>query len=187
MPWAHLNPDFNLIETVENWPIRQCKVLDVACGTGIETIWLTSKGFKATGIDVSPVAIDLAKKNAEKENIKADFRVYDFMTEKLQKSEYDLAFDRGFFHGFHTHDERVEIATRFHTILKQNGLWLSLLGNADGEEQEIGPPLKTATEIISAVEPLFEILMLKSSYFGNEKEEPSKNWVCLMKKRKLQY
>ncbi len=184
MPWAHQSPDFNIIETIESLKIKPCKVLDVGCGTGIESIWFATKGFDVTGIDVSPVAIEMSKANAQKNGAFVDFRVMDFMTEKLTKLKYDLAFDRGFFHGFHTHKERVEIVNSFSKILKKDGLWLSLIGNADGLKRDPGPPLKTATEIIKSVEPLFEILLLKSSYFGNDQDNPSRNWVCLMKKRK---
>ena len=183
MPWAHEKPDFNIIDTVESWPIEPCKVLDVGCGTGVESIWLASQGFDVTGVDVSSIAIDMCKENALVYNSKANFRVFDFMTESLQKLKYDFTFDRGFFHGFHTHNERVKIAERFYQVLNNNGLWLSLLGNADGEKRDPGPPLRTANEIISSTEGLFELLMLKTSYFGNEQPNPSKNWVCLMKKR----
>lgn len=183
MPWAHEKPDFNIVETVESWPIEPCKALDVGCGTGIESIWMAKNGFDITGIDVSPVAIEMCNENALKHNAKANFRVFDFMTESLSKSNYDFTFDRGFFHGFHTHKERVEIVERFYHILNNNGLWLSLLGSADGEKREPGPPLRSAKEIISATEGLFETLMLKTSYFGNEQADPSKNWVCLMRKR----
>lgn len=35
--------------------------LDVACGRGRAAVWLASRGLEVLGIDVSPVAIDLAR------------------------------------------------------------------------------------------------------------------------------
>ena len=38
------------------------RVLDVGCGTGIDSAWMASRGAIVTGIDVSPRMIDIAKK-----------------------------------------------------------------------------------------------------------------------------
>jgi len=46
MPWAHEEPDFNLVEMVDNWPIKLCKTLEVGCGTGTDSVWLSQMGFK---------------------------------------------------------------------------------------------------------------------------------------------
>lgn len=40
--------------------------LDVACGRGRGAVWLASRGMTVFGIDVSPVAVDLAAKHAER-------------------------------------------------------------------------------------------------------------------------
>ena len=63
------------------------------------------------------------------------------------------------------------------------GLWLSLLGNADELRHAPGPSQRTATDIVNSVEPYFEILSLVSSYFGSNRPNPPKAWVCLMRKR----
>ena len=183
MPWAHETPDFNLVEIVENWPIKPCKTLEPGCGTGTDSIWLSQHGFQTTAMDVSPIAIEKSRENALKQKANVNFHVGDFLGDSLNSNEYGLVFDRGFFHSFDTHDERLEIAKRISTVLEKDGLWLSLIGNADGVKTEPGPPLWSAENIVSAIEPYFKILSIRASHFGNDQAEPARIWVCLMRKR----
>lgn len=183
MPWSHEEPDFNLVEVVDNWPIKKCKTLEPGCGTGTDSVWLAQQGFDTTASDVSQIAIEKGQAAALKQKVDVNFKVEDFMTDLLKPNEYGFVFDRGFFHSFDTHDERMEIAKRISTVLEKDGLWLSLIGNADGIKTEPGPPLRSAEELISAIEPHFKILSIHTSYFGNDEAKPAKIWVCLMRKR----
>ena len=183
MPWAHEKPDYNLVELVENWPIVPCKTLEAGCGTGTDSIWLSQQGFQTTACDASKIAIEKATENVMKHNADVNFKVVDFLTETLAPNEYDFVFDRGFFHCFDSHSDRTKIAKQVSNVLNENGLWLSLIGNADGIKTEPGPPLLKAEQVIIAVEPFFEILSIRASHSGNDQVEPPKIWVCLMRKR----
>ncbi len=183
MPWAHEKPDYNLVELVENWPIVPCKTLEAGCGTGTDSIWLSKQGFQTTACDASPIAIEKATEYALKHNVDINFKVVDFLTETLAPNEYELVFDRGFFHCFDTHDDRKKIAKQVSNVLNDNGLWMSLIGNADGIKTDPGPPLLSAEQVISAVEPFFEIMSIRASHFGNDQADPERIWVCLMRKR----
>jgi SAM-dependent methyltransferase len=184
MPWAHSNPDFNLIETIQKWKIEPCKTLEIGCGTGTDAIWLAEENFEVTAIDVSPIAIDMAMANANKVGADCHFRVKDFLSESLDIGPFDFVFDRGYFHSFESEKKRRKIAKKIARNLAEGGLWLSLIGSCDNPPRETGPPMRSAKNIIDAVETYFEILFLKASVFGSEQENPAKNWVCLMKKRK---
>ncbi len=183
MPWVHEEPDFNLVEIVDNWPIKPCKTLEPGCGTGIDSIWLAQQGFNTTASDISPIAIKKCRENAIKIEGEVDFKVENFVTDSLKPNEYGFVFDRGFFHSFDTHNDRLEIAKRISHVLEKDGLWLSLIGNADGTKTDPGPPLRTAEQVVSAIEPYFKILSMQVSRFGNDEAKPAKIWVCLMRKR----
>ena len=60
-PWDVGRPDFNLIEVVTNKPIQICKVLEIGCGTGDNSIWLAQNRFQVIGTDTSDIAIEKAK------------------------------------------------------------------------------------------------------------------------------
>jgi hypothetical protein len=80
--------------------------------------------------------------------------------------------------------ERQNFAEQINRHLGENGLWLSLIGSADEQRLSEGPPKRTARDIVSAVEPYFEILSLVSSHFEAHLPAPPRAWVCLMRKRR---
>jgi hypothetical protein len=80
--------------------------------------------------------------------------------------------------------ERKSFAESVNRHLEEDGLWLSLLGNADEQRDGLGPPQRTAREIVYAVEPDFEILSLVSGSLGSNRPKPPRAWVCLMRKRR---
>jgi len=182
-PWVHSETDFNLIDMVKNWPIYPCKVLELGCGTGTEALWLSENGFDVTAVDGSQIAIDIAKKAAVEKEIKCDFQVKDIIRDDINENVFDFIFDRGVFHSFDTGEDRRIIASRVSGFLKERGIWLSLIANADSPPRESGPPTRSAKDIIDAVEPYFNLLTLTVSYFGNDQENPPKIWVALMRKR----
>ena len=69
--------------------------------------------------------------------------------------------------------------------LKQDGYWLSLIGNKDQTMPEgKGPPRLSAAEICAAAEPAFEILSLQSVLKPSPGQpEPLRFWHCLMRMR----
>ncbi|NQU34712.1 MAG: class I SAM-dependent methyltransferase [Bacteroidetes bacterium] len=182
-PWVHKEADFNLVNMVENWPINPCRTLELGCGTGTDAIWLAENGFEVTAIDGSPIAIDIAKKAAQENNIDCNFKVIDFVSDEMKESPYDFIFDRGFFHSFDTDSDRKLIAEKAAGLLSERGMWLTLMANADAPPRDSGPPMRSARSIVDAVEPFFKILTLTVSYFGNEQDDPPRIWVCLMRKR----
>ncbi len=184
-PWDIGKPDFNLIQTISTIAIEPSKALDIGCGTGDNSIWLSQKGFQVTGIDISELAIQKAKEKASKANFKCTFMVIDFLTKKIEGAPFGFAFDRGCFHSLNSHEERNTFAENVAAHLEKDGLWLSLIGNADEQRHAPGPPQRTARDIVNSVEPYFEILSLVSGYFGSNRPNPPKAWVCLMRKRRV--
>lgn len=187
MPWVHQKPDFNLTTKVQDWPVEPCKTLEIGCGTGTDAIWLASKGFNVTAIDVSDIAINIARNDANQVKSNCCFEVKDFMQDKISGGPFQFVFDRGFFHSFDKTSARKSFASRVSMNLTQDGLWLSLLGSADDlpRKRGDGPPQRSAATIVKAVEPYFEILSMTTSFFGSDSPVPAKIWVCLMKKRQI--
>jgi SAM-dependent methyltransferase len=183
MPWDIGKPDFNLVQTVNMIPIATCRALDIGCGTGDNAIWLSQQGFPVAGVDISDIAIEKAKEKAANANATCTFVVLDILKRQVEGAPFGFAFDRGCFHTLNSSSERKNFAKLVNRHLGENGLWLSLVGNADEQRLGEGPPQRTARDIVSAVEPHFEILSLVSGYFGSNRPDPVRAWVCLMRKR----
>ncbi|WP_084413420.1 class I SAM-dependent methyltransferase [Desulfovirgula thermocuniculi] len=184
-PWDIGKPDFNLIQTVTTMAIRPCKALDIGCGTGDNSIWLAQNNFDVVGIDTSEIAIQKAIEKASKANVKCTFIVTDFLKNKIGGAPFGFAFDRGCFHLLNSDEERKIFAKNVADHLEKDGLWLSIIGNADEQRDGPGPPQRTARDIVNSVEPYFEILSLVSGHFGSNRPNPPRAWVCLMRKRRF--
>jgi SAM-dependent methyltransferase len=183
LPWDIKRPDFNLVNIVGEFEIKPCRALDIGCGTGDNVLWAASKGFSVTGIDLSEKAIEMAKEKATESNIEASFFARDILKDKIPGAPYGFIFDRGCFHTFDNDEKRREYARIAASLLDEDGLWLTLVGNKDDGRLDIGPPKRSALDVVKAVEPYFEIISLKQGRFDSNDEIPSKIWVGLMRKR----
>lgn len=94
IPWNMETPPDLLVSLLVEGKISPCKTVDFGCGTGNYAIFLASKGFNVTGIDISPSAIEIAKKTAYQKGITCDFIVADVLSE-MQAVQYtfDFAYD----------------------------------------------------------------------------------------------
>ena len=182
-PWDVGKPDFNLIEIVTQRPVAPCKVLDIGCGTGDNAAWLAQKGFQVVATDSSDMALAKAKEKAAAAGFACDFFNVDFLNNRIEGAPFEFAFDRGCFHSFGDGADRSRFAQNVAAHLVENGLWLTLAGNADEQRKTPGPPQRTAAEIVLAVEPCFRILSLETTRFGSNHPTPPRAWRCLMEKR----
>jgi len=183
LPWDTGRSDFNLHEIIAKSRIHPCKALEIGCGTGNNATWLARHGFSITGIDVSGTAIQQAVKRAARAGVECSFFALDFMKEKLDGGPFGFIFDRGCFHSFDLAKERTRYAKAVHSYLKKDGLWLTLVGSTDEPPRYPGPPQRSASDIVTAVEPYFQILLLYASHFDSDMRKPPKAWACLMRKR----
>jgi len=184
-PWDVGKPDFNLIQVVTTASIKPCQALEIGCGTGDNAIWLAQQKFDVLAFDSSEAAIEKAKEKALEAGVRCSFRVADILKSGFPEAPFGFAFDRGCFHALGSAKDRKRFAQQVHRHLGENGLWLSLVGNADEKRVGPGPPQCSARDIVSAVEQHFEILSLVSGHFETRLPDPPRAWVCLMLKRRL--
>ncbi len=182
-PWDIGQPDFNLIDVVTQKPVLSCKVLDIGCGTGDNSIWLARNRFHVIGTDTSEIALEKATEKASQANVDCRFVLADFLKDNIDGAPFGFVFDRGCFHSFNSEIDRRRFAQNVAAHLLEDGLWLTIVGNADENRQGPGPPQRTAGDIVLAVEPCFELLSLTSSHFGSNHPNPPRAWRCLMQKR----
>ena len=183
-PWDTGMPDTALINLVTGWPQVLGKVLDIGCGTGANAVWLAEHGFEVTALDISTSAIALAEKRRAEHRVNIQLLAEDFLTCSLGTGDFDLIFDRGCFHCTPGKEAQQRYIKKAASCLKPEGLWFSLIGNKDQAGKEKGPPRMSAADICSIVEPVFEILSLKSAFHPSPKQpKPLRFWHCLMRMR----
>lgn len=100
-------------------PPPASRLLDIACGRGRHSIYLNSKGFDVTGIDLSIASIRYAKAY---ENPHLHFYVHD-MRYLFYNNYFDIALNLFTSFGyFETNDEHIKALKNFNRALKPNGL-----------------------------------------------------------------
>jgi cyclopropane fatty-acyl-phospholipid synthase-like methyltransferase len=175
--------DANLVNILNKRNIKTGRMLEVGCGIGTCSIWLAENGYQVTGIDVSGTAIRKAKENARTKGVSANFHKRNFLKEAVKERPFDFLFDRGCFHSFDSGEDRIRFAENAAFHLKEKGLWFCIAGSSDDEREGKGPPKRNAAEIVTAVEPVFEIQFIAAGLMDSDSKPAPKAWICLMQKR----
>jgi 2-polyprenyl-3-methyl-5-hydroxy-6-metoxy-1,4-benzoquinol methylase len=81
-------PDATLVEQVAR--LRPGTVLDVACGSGTNAVWLASAGWRVTGVDWSAVALEKARARASRAGVAADWIEADLLDWTPPPDAFDL-------------------------------------------------------------------------------------------------
>ncbi|MEE8407083.1 MAG: class I SAM-dependent methyltransferase [Acidimicrobiia bacterium] len=66
------------------------RAVDVGCGEGGDAIWLASRGWQVTGVDISQVVLDRAATNATERGLSVDWVCADIITDPPTPGGYDL-------------------------------------------------------------------------------------------------
>lgn len=94
-------------------------ILDVGCGPGLYSKFLSDLGYFYTGIDISPFQIDYAVKHNTNHS-KIQFYQSDFRMWKSNKS-YDIALLLYGIYSFYPKQDRINLLKRLRTTLTDNG------------------------------------------------------------------
>jgi SAM-dependent methyltransferase len=185
LPWDTGEPDRHLVEVVRAFPVPPGRALEVGCGTGTNAVWLASAGFAVHAVDIAATAIEAARERARKSGASVELETLDFLRDDLQAGPFDFIFDRGCLHVFDDVDDQVQFARRVARLLEPDGLWLSVSGSTEGPERDHGPPRRSARDLVQAIEPVLEIVELRTGAFHANVPTPARAWICLARKRRV--
>ena len=134
-PWdSGISPP-ELLDFIANHPAGNA--IDLGCGSGTNVITLAQHGWQVTGVDFVPRAIHLAKRKAEKINLKVTLSVDDVTRLNIVTGPFDLALDIGCFHSI---ENRTAYLTTLKRILQNEGYWL-MYGFFKSSTEPSGPGL----------------------------------------------
>jgi len=136
LPWETVEPDKELVRVLKEKKIVKCKMLDIGCGAGTNSIFLAKQGLDVTGIDISQTAIKIAEKRAKEAGVKIKFSVENAYELKFSKNSFDFIFDRGCFHHIPL-QHRENYVKQNYDILRTNGkYYLHAFSDSNNWQQE---------------------------------------------------
>lgn len=127
VPWNKTQADW-FVKLVETGVIKGSSALDVGCGVGAKSIFLTQRGFEEViGIDIAAKAIEYAKKKAEELSFedKCAFHVHDVTDLSFLPSDkqFDLVLDWATLHCI-KESKRRDYVKQIIERIKPGGLFL---------------------------------------------------------------
>jgi SAM-dependent methyltransferase len=117
-PTLNREPSQVLVAAVEQR--KPGKALDLGTGQGRNAIFLASRGWSVTGVDISDVAIAEARKNAAARKLQIEAIVGDLDTYDFGREQWDLI-TSFYMHSWHDRSP-TDVPTRIHDALRPGGL-----------------------------------------------------------------
>lgn len=120
------------------------KILVSGCAYGRNSSYLAESGFEVTGLDASPVGIDMAKDSAEAASLSIDYQVGNVYQLPFINNSFDAVFDRGLLHLMLRAERRQAIA-EYRQVLKSNGVSILTVFSTDDRQYGKGVELEENT------------------------------------------
>jgi SAM-dependent methyltransferase len=111
-------PSQLLIETVKER--KPGSALDLGSGEGRNAIYLAAQGWSVTGVDISDVAVEQAKKNAAARGVEINAIVADLDEYDFGKERWDLI-TSFYMHSWHRRSN-TDVPARIYNALKPGGI-----------------------------------------------------------------
>lgn len=183
VPWDTGRPSSELQRVLRDNAIASCRALELGCGTGTNSIWLAEQGFDITGVDVAPLAIEQASKQATDAGVTAEFIAADVLHLPDLGAPFEFFFDRGCYHAIRR-EAPTGYATAVARHLAAGARGLILAGNAN-EPHDPGPPTVTEEQLRDELGVEFDLLALREFRFDEAPGVPAQflGWSCLLRKR----
>ena len=181
-PWDTGKVAIELKKLVEGGTIKPGRAVVLGCGAGTNSIYLASKGFDVTAIDVAPTALAIAKARADKAKVSVRWMLVD-VTAVPKFKPFDFIFDRGCYHGVRRSNAKgfVESARK---LSRAGTKFLILAGNAN-EARHYGPPRVKEADIRKDFTSSFDFTWLRETKFGpdGEKGKGPLMWSILLTRK----
>jgi len=183
-PWETGRPSSELQRVLAELSVRPCRALELGCGMVANAVWLAQHGFDVTALDLSPLAIELARRRADEAGVTVRFLVADVLNPPAELSvPFDFFFDRGCYHVV----RRVDVGAYLETLrrlTRLGTLGLVLAGNAR-EPHDPGPPVVSEEQLRAEIGSLFDIVQLREFRFDQVEADGTRflGWSCLVRRR----
>jgi cyclopropane fatty-acyl-phospholipid synthase-like methyltransferase len=135
-PWDIGRPQPAFARLADDGLLRG-QVLDAGCGRGEQALLAAAHGADAMGVDISPSAVEQARRKAAERGLAVRFEVADALTLGQLGLTFDTVIDCGLFHTFDD-DARPRYVASLASVLRPGGRCY-LMCFSDRQPGELGP------------------------------------------------
>ena len=161
-PWDIGRPQQAFVRLAERGLLTG-RLLDAGCGTGEHTMLAAAHGAEATGVDISPAAIEQARAKAAQRSSAARFQVADALDLAAFGLSFSTIVDSGVFHIFSDTDRPRYVAS-LASVLESGGTCY-LMCFSDRQPGDFGPRRVSQQELRDAFSDGWRIASIDASSF----------------------
>jgi SAM-dependent methyltransferase len=180
--WDTRHASTRLKQMVEAGRLKPCRAVELGCGTGNDAIYLASRGFEVTAIDISPTALNIAQKKAAKAGVHVNWLLADILHPPALEP-FDFVYDRGCYHEVRQHHAKQYVAA-VERLTHGNSkiLILAASANKDSYWRFAGPPRVREPDIRSDFAHRFRLLELQEFRFdpAPPERQGARAWSILL-------
>lgn len=161
---------------------RGSRVVDLACGPGVHSIFMARHGMRVTGVDQSETALHKAGQLAEFYSCDVDFVQGDILDVPLPDASADIVHDSFVYHNVRA-EARAAYAAEAARLLAPGGLFV-VVGFSDRMTPGSGPIRLTSDDLVQPLLPHFRVEELRR--FRNlptEKRPDQWHWLGVFQRR----
>ncbi len=181
VPWDTGFPSTELRRVMAELRLPPCRVLELGCGAGTNSLWLAQQGHDVTAVDLADEALQRGRAKAD--GLKLRFVAADVLALPDLGEPFDFFFDRGCYHVVRRASASGYV-TAVARCLAPHAKGLLLTGNAK-EPHSPGPPVVSEVDLRSELSASFDLLDLREFRFDAVagSGENYLGWACLVQKR----
>ena len=189
-PSKDLRRELTAMETLDLRP--GAHVLELGCGNGRDVLFMASRGFRATGVDLGEPAIARARIKAREGGLDAEFLVWDVLQLPEPESPVSLVYDNTIYCNLRL--EFLEQVLQLLERLTAPGTWYMLnCANANHAEVVGGYPRLREADMRRELGGLFEFVRLYEGIHDvnvtginsewHERQGGVVSWTALMRRK----
>lgn len=182
-PWDTGRVSAELQRRLAQFEIPPCRAIEFGCGTGTNAIWLAQQGFDVVAVDLSPLAIQQARRKAEQAGVDVLFLPADVTELPDLGPPFDFFFDRGCYHAIRR-SKAEEFLQQLDRVTSPDAWGIVLTGNSR-ESRQPGPPTVSEEELRRELGRSFELVSLEEFRFDQEEPDGHRHlgWSCVLRKK----
>jgi cyclopropane fatty-acyl-phospholipid synthase-like methyltransferase len=181
-PWDIGRPQPAFVRLADDGLLRG-QVLDAGCGRGEQALLAAAHGADAMGVDISPSAIEQARRKAAERGLTIRFEVADALNLSQLGLTFDTVIDCGLFHTFDD-DGRARYVASLASVLRPGGSCY-LMCFSDRQPGDFGPRRVRQDELRAAFSDGWSVESIVAGTFEVNVEFPTRTaqaWLATIQR-----